>query len=365
MSTKSIDLAFTLTISVVNYVYMNISAATKRSPIVLIRTLALIETVIVALFLYGTTLDSLKYQLYSNLPYSNSFTYETLKLLLLPLIQLIITIYAFLNWYRETYIITSSTITHSWGVFLKRERIFNIKKGAIITTSIGLFGRVFRYGSLNIETSSTRKPIVLKDIPHPQNFIPTLHQILENSSVAISQNNIQINKTFDKKPKLDELLSKDESQDLEFKSSLRFDHKIGKVNRDLEKVVMKTVAAFLNSKGGYLILGVNNEKKIVGLGADYPHLQHPNSDGFENHLTQIFNTMIGPEFRHLIFVSFHPSNDNEVCVIQALESTRPVYLKIDGDEKFYIRTGNTTTLLKLSEIEAYNKFHFPKHIASV
>lgn len=339
---------------------MSISVTTKRSPIVLIRTLALIETVIVVLFMYGTTLDTLKYQLYSQLPYSNSFTYESLKFLLLPLIQLAITIYAFLSWYRESYTITSNSIAYSWGVFLRKEKLFNVNKGVTITSIIGPVGKLFRYGSLKIENTDDNTSILLKDIPHPQNFIQTLLQIVRNNSISFSQNNIQFNKIFDKKLSLTDLLTKDEGHELEFKSSLRFDHKIGKINRDLEKVAMKTVAAFLNSKGGFLVLGINNEKKILGLSADYPHLQHPNIDGFENHLTQIFNSMIGPEFRHLIHASFHPIDGNEVCIIQVLESARPVYLKIDGDERFYIRTGNTTTLLKLSEIESYNQYRFPK-----
>ncbi|MDP1689020.1 MAG: putative DNA binding domain-containing protein [bacterium] len=344
---------------------MNISATTKRSPIVLIRTLALIETVIVTLFLYATTLDSLKYQLYSQLPYSNSFTYDALKLLLLPLIQLIITVYAFLSWYRESYTVSTSAITHTSGVFYKKEKISKVTSESTIIISMGPIGKIFHYGSLNIENAGDKTRIILKDIPYPKNFIPTLRQILENNPIAFSKDTIQYNKTFDKKPNLNELLTKDEGRELEFKSSLRFDYKIGKINRDLEKVAMKTVAAFLNSKGGYLVLGVSNDKKIVGLSSDYPHLQHPNSDGFENHLTQIFNAMIGPEFRHLIQVSFHPSEGNDVCIIQALQSARPVYLKIDGDEKFYIRTGNTTTLLKLSEIESYNQYRFSRHIANI
>ncbi len=341
------------------------SVTTKRSPIVLIRTLVVIEGVVIALYLFGTTLDSYKYQLYAQLPFSESFTYQSLKLLLLPLAQLFITIYAFLSWYRETYSIEPSVITHSWGVLYKKEKIINFKEGAIITASISPLGKLLHYGSLYIENSTTKNALIINTISKPKLFLQTIQQAIEgNLAHSFEAQNI-IKKSFDEKPSIIKLLSNDENDELEFKSSLRFDHKTGKINRDLEKTAMKTIAGFLNSKGGYLVIGINNEKKLVGLNADYPHLQHPNADGFENHLTQVFNSMIGPEFRHLISASFHQIDGVEVCVVQSLESNRPVYLKIDGDEKFYIRTGNTTTLLKLSEIEAYNQSRFPRHTTNI
>lgn len=121
---------------------------------------------------------------------------------------------------------------------------------------------------------------------------------------------------------------------------------------------MKTISAFLNSKGGHIIIGVDDKRKPVGLTKDYKTLSKENSDSFENHFTNIFNSMIGPEFRDKVNVSFHNFDENEICVVQAIASERPVYLKNDGIEYFYIRTGNATTPLKLSEIENYSRTRF-------
>jgi len=41
-----------------------------------------------------------------------------------------------------------------------------------------------------------------------------------------------------------------------------------------------------------------------------------------------------------------------------LKGTRPVYLKLDQNEHFYIRTGNSTAPLKMSEAESYNNSRF-------
>ena len=70
--------------------------------------------------------------------------------------------------------------------------------------------------------------------------------------------------------------------------------------------------------------------------------------------------MIGPEFRHLIHLRFEPLNGQEICVVATAPSPRPVYLKQDDSEHFYVRTGNGTTSLKLSEVEAYAAARWPR-----
>ncbi len=319
------------------------SASTKRSPIVLIRTLAAIEFVVVALYLLGTTIDAYKYELYTLLPFSNTYTYQTLKLMLLPLGQLAITTFAFLGWYRESYTARPGGVAHSWGVLLKKEAEIAFDAKTTINISSGVLGKLLHYGSIYVKNADPGKTYILKDISRPQIFLEEIGVISRKLDPVA-------------------LLGKEESERLEFKSSLRYDHRTGKANRDLEKSAMKTVAAFLNSKGGHLVIGVNDGKKPVGIAHDYPLLQKGNSDGFENHFTQVFNAMVGPEFRHLVNVSFHDLDGVNVCVVEALESPRPVYLKIDGSEHFYIRTGNTTTLLRLSEIEKYNRTRFARQI---
>jgi len=110
------------------------------------------------------------------------------------------------------------------------------------------------------------------------------------------------------------------------------------------------------------VLGVNDSREPVGLLNDYQTLQRKDADGFENHFTQTFNSMIGPEFRNLIKLWFHTMNGQDLCVVQVLASPRPVYLKTDNNEQFYMRTGNISTSLKLSEIEAYSRSRWPRHV---
>ncbi len=52
-----------------------------------------------------------------------------------------------------------------------------------------------------------------------------------------------------------DLISLGESAMLEFKSTLRWDVVQSQMNKDLQFSVLKTLAAFLNSSGGTLVIG--------------------------------------------------------------------------------------------------------------
>jgi hypothetical protein len=56
---------------------------------------------------------------------------------------------------------------------------------------------------------------------------------------------------------IDVLIQSGEGQNLEFKSSLRWDLNLSQVNKELTKTVAKTVAGFMNGDGGTLLIGVS------------------------------------------------------------------------------------------------------------
>lgn len=150
-----------------------------------------------------------------------------------------------------------------------------------------------------------------------------------------------------------EILKMGEHEKLEFKTSLRWDAKHDQVNKELEKAVMKTVAAFLNSEGGYLLIGVDDNGQPAGLEGDFASLPKQNTDGFENHFNNLFSVMIGPEFRRFVGLKFEELEGKTICLASVERSHKPVYLKSINGEDFYIRTGNVTTPLKMSEVATY------------
>ena len=59
-------------------------------------------------------------------------------------------------------------------------------------------------------------------------------------------------------------IAEGESASLEFKSTFRWDLREGHINRSLENVVMKTLAGYMNSQGGTLLIGLSDDGGIVG-----------------------------------------------------------------------------------------------------
>ena len=328
---------------------MNGDIVTKRSPMVLIWKFVAVEAAGILLYFAATLLGNAKYEFYTQLSFSNFLSYQAAKILFLSGAQFILTVYVFLSWYYESYVFRHDSLTHERGVFFKKKKTFAIGKSFSMTVLRSFLGKFLHYGSILVESNGAR--IILNSISRPEKLIDAVKR-RENTG----------NSAFWEKPDIRQILKEEEHEMLEFKSSLRFDYKIGQVNRELEKAVMKTIAAFLNSKGGHLIIGVSDKRAPLGLASDYQTLQRKDSDGFENHFTQSFNSMIGPEFRHLIKLWFHDMNGNDICVIQALPSPRPIYLKADNNEHFYMRTGNISTALKLSEIESYSRSRWPERV---
>jgi len=56
-----------------------------------------------------------------------------------------------------------------------------------------------------------------------------------------------------------ELIRAGEGERLELKASARWDHRKGAGNRDLEAVVARSIAGFINADGGTLLLGVGDD----------------------------------------------------------------------------------------------------------
>ena len=88
-------------------------------------------------------------------------------------------------------------------------------------------------------------------------------------------------------PEIAALLAAGENAKVEFKSSARWDLRENKKNPVMEQVILKTVAAFLNSDGGTLLLGVSDDGSVLGLEHDYQTLKKQNADGYELFLGEL------------------------------------------------------------------------------
>lgn len=152
---------------------------------------------------------------------------------------------------------------------------------------------------------------------------------------------------------LQQLLIEDESITLEFKSSIRWDCNSKKINKDLEKIVIKTIVAFMNSEGGTLILGIRDDKTIFGLRKDISTLRIKNIDGLIQYLMGLIPSYIGNEFARLIKVSPVEVDGKTVCLVTVYRADEPVFYNENEVSSFYVRAGNTTRQLNSRETYKY------------
>jgi len=150
-----------------------------------------------------------------------------------------------------------------------------------------------------------------------------------------------------------QLIAGGESGRLEFKQTLRFNLKSGKNGKEIEHANMKTVAAFMNSEGGTLLVGVADNGVVAGFEED----NLGNDDRALLHFNNLVNQHIGTEFARYVDTSIIAVQDK--CVIRAycMPAASPAILKNGQNEEFYVRSGPASRQLSLSQFYEWLQNH--------
>ncbi|MGR8929325.1 MAG: AlbA family DNA-binding domain-containing protein [Gammaproteobacteria bacterium] len=170
------------------------------------------------------------------------------------------------------------------------------------------------------------------------------YQMLHKRLVDLDALKVELDKD------LPSIIRQGEGPLLEFKASLRWDMQEQRINRNLEGVVLKTLAGFFNSHvGGTLLIGVNDNGEIIGLDHDYQTLKKPNQDGFEQTVMTSISANLGADLCPLTHVLFHVIDAKDVCRIIISPANRPVFLQQGNSPKLFVRTGGGTRDLNVQE----------------
>ncbi|HEY6420091.1 MAG TPA: ATP-binding protein [Candidatus Binataceae bacterium] len=162
----------------------------------------------------------------------------------------------------------------------------------------------------------------------------------------------------------EQAISQDEGQTIEFKSSLRWDLNQRRVGKEVEGAVIKTVAAFLNSDGGVLMIGVSDDKVALGLEADYRTItDKPNKDGFLLTLQQTLSNAFGTDnFTRYLRIDFCNISGKEICVVYVRPARSEMFVQektaLGSKQSFYIRVSNATKSLEGAEMMSYVRQHW-------
>jgi len=167
------------------------------------------------------------------------------------------------------------------------------------------------------------------------------------------------------KDEVQKMISGGETEYVEFKSSVRWDYREEKVNKVLEYVILKSIAAFANAKGGTLLIGVADNLEILGLEKDFSTLKKQDVDYFELHTRKLITNQYGIAFANENLLMEFPVFDGKaICSIQIKAASVPIFLKSKSKqgqeiEKFYVRSGNASQeIASLKEVNEYIKVRF-------
>ncbi|MBE6519638.1 MAG: ATP-binding protein [Thermoplasmata archaeon] len=166
-------------------------------------------------------------------------------------------------------------------------------------------------------------------------FKYTVNDFLENNSSVFG---------FDEREKLDiyDLIAGGESDKLEFKSTVRTNLATGEVDKRMEKAVLKTIVAFLNTDGGTLLIGVSDDGEICGVDLD----SFESLDKMNLHMTNMIASAIGNGFiPYINFKSIEFEDGKYVIRVKCTPADKAVFLREGKNEQFYVRSGPSSVEL--------------------
>ena len=162
-----------------------------------------------------------------------------------------------------------------------------------------------------------------------------------------------------------EIIDNDEDFAVEFKSTARWDLRESKPNKAMEDAIVKTVAGFLNTDGGTLLIGVGPDRTVIGLEYDYARVRPRNGDGFVNWLTTHLINALGQAAVMRTRARIAEHEGHEICRLDVARSSQPVWANTSkAADVFYVRMNNSTRELPsiglaAEELVAYQADRWP------
>ena len=171
----------------------------------------------------------------------------------------------------------------------------------------------------------------------------------------LSRNSDMIGIETDEKEAVLALIKGGESFDLEFKSTLSTNLKTGERDKRMEKAVLKTLVAFLNSDGGTLLVGVADDGTVLGTDVE----NFDNRDKMNLHIINLISSQIGDEF--IPFIRYHEvefgvkDDGTEKLVVRfdCKPTSTPAFYKDGKQEAYFVRSGPSSVEVTGSDLIRY------------
>ncbi len=151
-----------------------------------------------------------------------------------------------------------------------------------------------------------------------------------------------------------DLIGRGEGTHLEFKSTMRTNLHTGKPGKEIELAWLKGVAAFLNTEGGILLMGVADDGEVLGLEVD----AFANDDKCRLHFKNLVNQHLGPEYARFLRFELFELADRQIAAVECEQADAPAFLRHNQGEIFLIRSGPSSIELPISRALVYIRGRF-------
>lgn len=136
-------------------------------------------------------------------------------------------------------------------------------------------------------------------------------------------------------------------------------------------IIARSIAAFLNTGGGDLIIGIeedriNNKIRIVGIEEEYRRLHEKdrNPDGYRRMIVDSVIRKYLPEIVNIagsfVQLSFPLLSGKTLCLVHILPSDKPVFVTPGNEELFFIRVDASTRSITGKVLTQYILTRFTK-----
>lgn len=157
-------------------------------------------------------------------------------------------------------------------------------------------------------------------------------------------------------PELMMLIKAGETDKVEFKVGAFRNPFTGKKEDTMTANVMEEIAAFMNTSGGTVLVGVDDDSNIAGINQEYqvvdPH--KPNWDGYLLALVGSLKRLSLTNASHYVKFDRVALDSKDICRIIVRPSPEPVYV----NDKFYLREENRKRPLSVKEGHDYISRHW-------
>lgn len=138
---------------------------------------------------------------------------------------------------------------------------------------------------------------------------------------------------------LGELINEGEGNQVEFKPALLYNFLTDKAGIGIKGIIAKTICAFLNSNGGYLLIGLDDNGEVRGLDRDFSLSNGKNpKDFFQNEFDQMIEHFLSFSVKSNIFGKFAEEKGKDIFVVRIDPSrNRAIFLKGQSKKEFWVR----------------------------